>query len=89
MDTEKFKSIHNAPAPLSMLLNSSESVYGFAAWLSCRQERTVFGRTCDCAQIAELVKEFCETNNLPKVREGWTSRLMHPKEVLERRIIGG
>lgn len=66
-------------------LNSSEAIYGFAAWLSCRRERTVFGSTCDCGNIAELVKEFCEVNSLPIVREDWHKSLLHPgEETLER-----
>lgn len=59
-------------------LNSSEAVYGFAAWLTTRKEKTVMSATDDTAPIAKLVDEFCKVNNLPEVSENWPNNLIHP-----------
>ncbi len=59
-------------------LNPSESVYGFAAWLTCRAEKTVMSATDDAAPIADLVAQFCKVNNLPDVSEHWPNNLIHP-----------
>ena len=61
-------------------LNSSESVYRFAAWLTCRKEKTVMSANDDTAIIADLCKEFCARNNLPEVSKDWPNYLIHPKE---------
>lgn len=47
-------------------LNPSEAVYGFAAWLTTRREKTVMSASDDAAPIVELIKQFCEANNLPE-----------------------
>lgn len=59
-------------------MNASEAVYGFAAWLTCRKEKTTFSSKHNCAPIAELVKLFCETNKLKEPRKNWQKRLTHP-----------
>ncbi len=56
-------------------LNPSEAVYGFAAWLTCRNKKTVMS---DAASIVELVKQFCKVNSLPEVSEQWPNNLIHP-----------
>ena len=58
--------------------NASESLYGFCGWLTTRQQKTVMSSKDNAAPIAELVKEFCETNNLPDPREGWEKKITHP-----------
>ena len=63
---------------MSDYLNPSEAVYGFAAWLTTREEQTVMSASDDSAPIAELVKQFCEINNLPDVSEHWPNHLVHP-----------
>lgn len=60
-------------------LNSSEAVYGFAAWLTTRKEKTIMSAKNDSAIIADLVKQFCEVNNLPKVSKNWPNNLIHPQ----------
>jgi hypothetical protein len=62
------------------MLNPSEAVYGFAAWLTCRKKRTVMSASDDAAPIAKLVKQFCEINSLPDVSNDWPNGLMHPSE---------
>jgi hypothetical protein len=59
-------------------MNASEAVYGFVAWLSCRKEKTVISSTDNCAPLAELIKQFCETNELTEPRENLQERLTHP-----------
>lgn len=60
------------------MLNQSEAVYGFAAWLTTRKEEIRFGASNDCAPIAALVKEFCEVNGFPVVTRNWPEGLIHP-----------
>ncbi len=61
---------------MSDTLNPSEAVYGFAAWLICRNEKTVLSASDDVAPIVELVKQFCEVNSLPEVSEQWPNNLI-------------
>ncbi len=63
---------------MSEILNPSEAVYGFAAWLTCRKEKTVMSASDDSAIIADLVAQFCKVNNLPEISEHWPSNLIHP-----------
>ena len=63
---------------MSDTLNPSEAVYGFAAWLTCRKEKTVMSASDDAAIIVELVAQFCETNNLPEISSQWPKHLVHP-----------
>jgi hypothetical protein len=65
---------------MSDTLNSSEAVYGFAAWLTCRDKKTVISASDDSAIIAELVDQFCKANSLPDVSEDWPNNLIHPKD---------
>ena len=60
-------------------LTGSEAIYGFCAWLSTRKEITKFGSKINCVPIADLIKEFCETNNLTDPRDNWTDNLIHPE----------
>jgi len=59
-------------------LNPSEAVYGFAAWLTCRSEKTIMSATNDAAPIVNLVAQFCKANNLPDVSADWPNNLIHP-----------
>lgn len=60
------------------MLNASEAVYGFAAWLTTREEKTVLSATDDAAPICELVDRFCRANNLSGVTDQWPNNLIHP-----------
>jgi len=61
-----------------MKLNASEALFGFVGWLTTRSERTVMSSRDEASCIAELVKRFCEANQLPEPRTGWTTNLVHP-----------
>ena len=59
-------------------LTSSEAVYGFAAWLTTREDDVTLGAKHDAAVVAGLCKEFCKTNGLPDPRDNWGDILRHP-----------
>lgn len=59
-------------------LSASEAIYGFAAWLTTREEKTVISSKHNAALIAKRIKEFCETNKLAKPRDQWEKSLVHP-----------
>ena len=61
-------------------LTGSEAVYGFCAWLTCRKEQTVMSAKDDCGKIADLIKRFCDTNNLTEPRKHWDNLLTHPTD---------
>ena len=66
--------IANAPKELS----ASEALFGFTGWLTARNKRVVASAHDDAAVWAELVKEFCERNNLTEPRENWHKNLTNP-----------
>ncbi|MCP4401994.1 MAG: hypothetical protein GY801_32430 [bacterium] len=63
---------------MSDKLTASEAIFGFAAWLTCREEKTVFSSSDDAGIIAEKVAEFCKVNSLQDPKEGWEKNLIHP-----------
>ena len=61
-------------------LTSSEAVYGFAGWLTCRDKEVTMSARHDAAVVAKLVNQFCKENELEDPREEWATRLIHPQE---------
>lgn len=61
-------------------MNSTEAIFGFIGWLSCRKGMIKIGAKYDCDEIAQLIGEFVEMNNLPKPRDDWSDNLTHPEE---------
>jgi hypothetical protein len=59
-------------------LTPAESVYGFAGWLTSRDEAVTISAKHNAAIIADLVNQFCFENGLEPPRDGWTKRLIHP-----------
>ncbi len=59
-------------------LTAAEAVFGFAAWLTCRTEKTMMSSSDDVAPIIELVVLFCKENGLENPRNGWENNLIHP-----------
>lgn len=60
-------------------LLSSEAVYGFAAWLTCRKEKTVMSSSDDASCIAGLVDTFCKANEFDGPRDNYGDYLTHPR----------
>lgn len=50
-------------------ISASEALYGFAAWLTMREETVTFSSDSNAAPAAELVKEWAELNNLSGPRD--------------------
>lgn len=69
-------------------LNPSEAVYGFAAWLTTRDEVTTMSARHDSGVIADLVKEFCAVQGLPPISHRWPGNL-RPADNLERTVPAG
>jgi DNA-binding transcriptional regulator YbjK len=60
------------------MLNASEAVYGFAAWLTNLPARTAMSAQDNAASMAQRVEQFCKQNKLEDLREGWEHNLIHP-----------
>jgi hypothetical protein len=51
------------------------ALYGFAAWLTCRDEAVTFGAKHDAAPAAVLVDQFCKAQGFPELDDGWVDTL--------------
>ena len=60
-------------------LTASEALFGFAGWLTTRDEAVTASSKHDAGIWASLVSQFCEVNNLDTPRDGWDENLTHPK----------
>lgn len=58
---------------------ASEALFGFAGWLTSRDEAITMGATHHAGPAADAVKEFCDANELESPRPGWTAWLTHPE----------
>tara|TARA_R110002096_G_scaffold384121_1_gene578071 strand:+ start:273 stop:674 length:402 start_codon:yes stop_codon:yes gene_type:complete len=66
-------------------MSGSEAIFGFMAWLTSRDEITPeLGASRDAGVAAQLIEEFCNTNNLSEPKENWTDNLTHPKPVPQK-----
>lgn len=63
-------------------LSASEALFGFTGWLTSRPERTVMSSRDEAGIIADLVGEFCDANQLPEPRTGWTTNLVYPPAIV-------
>jgi hypothetical protein len=63
---------------MSDKMNAAEAVFGFAAWLTSREKPITISRKHNAAEVADLVKRFCEANNLEEPRDHWSDNLVHP-----------
>jgi len=61
-------------------LIASEALYGFAGWLTTRDEEVTASAHHDAAIWAELVVIFIEENKLEQPRDGWENNLIHPSD---------
>jgi hypothetical protein len=54
------------------VLNSTEAIYAFTAWLTTRSTPAVFGHLNDAAEAVELVTKFVAANpDMPDVRSNY------------------
>jgi hypothetical protein len=51
-------------------ITASEALFGFGAWLTCREEASTFGANHDASPMVALLREWVEENRLPDPREG-------------------
>jgi len=57
---------------------ASEALYGFAGWITAREERVVASSSDDAGIWAKLVDTFIKENKLTEPRDGWEHNLIHP-----------
>jgi len=69
-----FDTAWNAPEQMSQ----SETLYGFMAWLTTRQEPLHIGWEYDCAPVPVLIDAFCKANGLKSPRENWEENYKVP-----------
>ena len=60
-------------------LTGSEAIFGFCAWLTTRDEKTVMSATHCAGDVCDKIKEFCDKNKLSDPRENYTDYLTIPK----------
>ena len=65
-------------APLNKTLSPSEAIYGFCAWLTTRDEKTIMSASDDAAPVCDLINQFCKENKLKEPCENWATNLVHP-----------
>lgn len=59
-------------------LTASEAIFGFCAWLTTREEKTVMGANEECGCVVERIREFCDKNNLKEPRDNYTDYFEMP-----------
>lgn len=59
-------------------LAPSEALYGFAGWITTREDTVIASASHDAAIWAELVDAFIKENKLDQPRDGWENNLIHP-----------
>jgi len=60
------------------ILNPSEAVCGFAAWLTTSKRPTIFSSAHDSGIIADLVSKFCKANDFEPVRDDFIQKWEKP-----------
>ncbi|QJT70971.1 hypothetical protein GR7B_00173 [Vibrio phage vB_VcorM_GR7B] len=64
----------------TFVLNAGEALFGFAGWLTSRDEVSKFGSSIWATPAADMVAEFIKANNLSdtEIRDEWSEHLVHP-----------
>ena len=57
-------------------LSPSESLYGFAGWLTTRNEPITISSKHNAAIVAELVDDFIKKQKLKNPRDNWEKNLI-------------
>lgn len=63
-------------------MSASEALFGFMAWLTTREEKSgPFSATdMSSGSAADLVGEFCESNDLDEPKGHWEKSLNFPED---------
>jgi len=64
----------------------SEVLFGFAAWLTGRDERICFSARDNAAPAAEVVAEFIKANGWDSPRDNFPERLVYPPSAAELHV---
>ena len=56
-------------------VSPSEALYGFAAWLTCRDEVIVGGANNNCSPWADAVSDFCKSQEFTEPRDRYSDFL--------------
>ena len=59
-------------------LTASEALFGFCAWLTCRDKPLIMSSEHHTGDAVEVIEQFITVNNLEKPRDGWEYNLIHP-----------
>ncbi len=57
-------------------LSPSEAVFGFASWLTVRDEPVTMSAYHNAGVVAELVDQFCKRHDFKEPRNEWTDYLV-------------
>jgi hypothetical protein len=61
-------------------ITASEALFGFAGWLTCRNETVTLGAHHNAGCIVDLISEWMNTNRLPEPRNNvWPKNIKHPR----------
>ena len=71
-------------------ITASEALFGFMGWLTCRREVVTFSAAHNAAEAADLVKRWCETNNIPGPRdEVYPNNITQPEPLTANSVLDG
>lgn len=62
------------------MMNASDALFGFVAWLTTRDEKTVMCSSVDCVHVVDLMQQFIKANDLGNVTELYPQNIVFPKE---------
>lgn len=60
-------------------MHPTDALYGFAGWLTLREETLEVGINHNAGPIAELVKEWAEHNGIPDVSPEYPNTFKQPR----------
>ena len=59
-------------------LTASEALFGFCAWLTCRDKPLILSSKHNATYAVKAIEQFMIENNLEEPRDGWENNLIHP-----------
>lgn len=63
----------------------AEALFAFMGWLTCRDETVRFGATENAAIAAELIDQFCKSQEWKEPRQEWMDRIKpYPRAALTK-----